>query len=120
MKTYEVSIYTTELEVYTKKIEATTEEEAINEFICTFVNEFYMPVSVIKTITVTRVKAIQDKGATKELFDMMMTSNDFQNYVETQWNALYKKVILCDGNWNDLDFLSGLAIYGYLSDKYED
>ena len=42
------------------------------------------------------------------------------HYVETQWNALYKKVILCDGNWNDLDFLSGLAIYGYLSDKYED
>lgn len=120
MKTYEVSIYTTELEIYTKEVEATTEEEAIDKYICAFVNELYMPVSLIKKITVTRTKIVQDEGATKELFDMMMTSSDFQDYIEAQWNALYKELILCDGNWNNLDFLSSIAIRSYLGIKYED
>lgn len=120
MKTYEVSIYTTELEIYTKEVEATTEEEAIDKYICTFVNELYMPVSLIKKITVTRTKNIQGEGTTKELFDMMMTDSECQDYVEEGWNRLYKEIILCNGNWNELDFLSSLAIYGYLNNKYED
>ena len=54
---------------------------------------------------------------TKILFKAMQNNKEVLNYMQEYWNALYLRIIACNGDWNKLDKLSEMALDSYFEDK---
>ena len=54
---------------------------------------------------------------TKILFKAMQNDKKVLAYMQEYWNALYLRIIACNGNWDKLDKLSEMALDSYFEDK---